>query len=116
MEEKKIKPIVLTDTETNDVYTLEFTRDTVKYTEFKGFNIDDIDKKPMSAIPELFYYAFRAHHRNISREKTDKILFEDLGGMSTEMLERLGELYAVPLTTLFAKENTSKNSKMTVEL
>lgn len=112
----KVKPIILTDTDTNTQYVLEFNRESVRFAESRGFDISDIEKHPMTRIPEFFYYAFRMHHRNVSREKTDKILFEDLGGMSEQMLMRLGELYSVPLESLVAGEDEPKNSKMTVEL
>jgi hypothetical protein len=65
--------------------------------------------------PELWYYAFRMHHKSVSREKADRILFDDLGGMPDGMAERLGMLYAAPLEALANKENKAKNSKMTVE-
>lgn len=117
MKKDEIRPIVLTDNESGDKYTLEFTRETVKFAQFKGFDIDDIEKKPMIAVPDLFYYAFRANHKNISREKTDKILFEDLGGMPSGMLERLMQLYYLPYETLLSQdEKETKNAKMTVEM
>lgn len=116
MKKTEIKPIVLTDNETGIKYTLEFTRDSVKFAQFKGFNIDDIDTKPMLAIPDLFYYSFRANHKNVSREKIDK-LFEELGGMPSGMLERLIQLYYLPYNTLIADEDEGepKNAKLTVE-
>ena len=55
------------------------------------------------------------HHKNLSREKTDRILFEDLGGMPDGMLERLGQLYALPFDALTQTENKPKNAKVTVE-
>lgn len=113
-EKAKVRPIVLTDTETGEKYVLEYTRESVKFAESRGFDINDLSKFPMSKVPEMFFYAFRCHHRNISREKTDKILFEDLGGIPDGMLERLAELYAVPFETLTTGEN-KENPKMTVE-
>lgn len=112
---KKIEPIKLTDTETGERYVLEFTRDSVRYAESRGFDIEDLPKYPMTKIPELFYYAFRAHHKFVSREKTDKILFEDMGGVPEGMVERLGELYSVPFESLLPSEEEGKNVKMTVE-
>lgn len=117
-EEKKINPIVLTDKETNEVYTLEFTRESVCWAQNKGFNIDEIETKPMVAIPYLFFYAFRAHHKFTKKETTDKILFEDLGGLPDGALERLAELYYLPYNTMFnskEKDEEIKNSKMTME-
>ena len=112
---EKIKPIVLTDSENGDVFTLEFNRESVKYAEMKGFNIDDIANKPMTAIPNLFYFAFRMHHKSVSREKIDKV-YDKLGGLTTAMVERLGALYAEPFEALIQDEEDLKNSKMTVEM
>lgn len=117
-EIKKVKPITLRDNKTNDVYVLEFTRDSVQFAERRGFKLDDVADFPMSKIPEFFYYAFRAHHQNISKAETDKILFEELGGMHEGMLDRLTELYLEPVGTLRNKDNEEevKNARMTVEL
>lgn len=115
-EEKTIKPIVLKNNENGDVFTLEFNRESVKFAESKGFTLDAVEMSPMTALPDLFYYAFRMHHRNIGRNQTDKILFDDLGGLSDVIIERLGELYTKPYTDLIQSEENSKNSKMSVEL
>lgn len=111
----EVKPIIIRNEETKEEYTLEFSRESVKFAENRGFTLGDVDRFPMNKLPEFFFYAFRMHHKNISREKTDKILFEDLGGMPEGMIERLGQLYAAPFTSLTQDEETSKNSKMTVE-
>lgn len=115
-EEKKISPIVLTNNENGDKFTLEFNRESIRYAESKGFNTNAIENAPMTAIPDLFYYAFRMHHRNVSRMQTDKILFEDLGGLSDAMIERLGELYTKPFDDLLQGEENAKKSKMSVQL
>lgn len=110
-----VKPIIINNKDTGDSYTLEFTRESVKFAEMRGFNINNLDKFPMTTVPELFFYAFRAHHKNVARDKTDKILFEDLGGMPKGMIERLGELYAEPFNALTNEEETVKNANVTVE-
>lgn len=112
---ERVNPIVLRNEETGDAYTLEFNRESVRFAEARGFNIDDVSRYPMTKVPELFYYAFRMHHKNVSREKTDRILFEDLGGLPDGMAERLGALYAVPFEALTSGEENRKNSRMTVE-
>lgn len=116
MEEtmEKVNPIILRDNENGNVYTLEFNRDSVRFAENRGFDINDVARFPMTKLPELFFYAFRMHHKNVSREKTDRILFDDLGGMPEGMAERLGVLYSAPFEALAGKEN-EKNGKMTVE-
>lgn len=116
MAKEKINPIVLTDEETGRRYTLEFNRESVRYAESKGFSVDKLSDAPMTMIPALFYYAFRMHHRNMSKEQTDKILFEKLGGLPEGMLTRLGELYNAPFMALLATEDEGEkeNPRMTV--
>lgn len=115
-EREQVKPIIIHDMENQIDYTLEFNRETVRFAEARGFDIDDVPKFPMTKIPELFFYAFRMHHPTVSRQKTDKILFEDLGGLPEGMAERLGALYSAPFMALANNdENKAKNSKMTVE-
>ena len=114
---EQVKPIIIHDAENEVDYTLEFNRESIRFAEARGFDIDDVGKYPMTKIPELFFYAFRMHHKNISREKTDRILFEDLGGLPEGAAERLGALYAAPFEALSSKEDKkSKNSKVTVEM
>ena len=113
---EQIKPVVLHDNENGVDYTLEFDRETVKFAEARGFKIEDVGDYSMTKIPELFFYAFRMHHKNVSREKTDRILFDDLGGLPSGLLERLVQLYNAPYEALIAaREDAGKNSKMTVE-
>ena len=82
----------------------------------RGFKIDEVSEYPMTKIPELFFYAFRMHHKNVAREKTDKILFEEMGGVPEGLIERLAELYTEPFETLTVKEEERKNSKWSVEM
>ena len=112
---EQVKPIIIHDEENGIDYTLEFNRETIRFAEARGFDIDEVSKFPMSKLPELFYYAFRMHHKSISRAETDRILFDKLGGLPEGVGERLCELYAVPFKALNAKENNVKNPKVTVE-
>lgn len=113
---EKVNPIILRDSEEDKEYVLEFDRESVRFAEARGFDISDVGKFPMTKIPELFFYAFRMHHKNVSREKTDRILFDYMGGMPDGMAERLGALYAAPFEALAAAEDEGKNSRITVEM
>ena len=114
---EQVKPIIIHDAENEIDYTLEFNRESIRFAEARGFDIDDVGKYPMTKIPELFFYAFRMHHKNVSREKTDRILFEELGGLPEGAAERLGALYAAPFEALSNKDDKkAKNSKVTVEM
>jgi hypothetical protein len=115
-EREPVKPIIIHDDVNKRDYTLEFNRESVSFAEMHGFKTDDIDECAMTRIPELFYYAFRMHHMNVSREKTDKILFEDLGGATPELIERLAQLFTEPYRALYNATGKSKNPRVTMEL
>lgn len=111
---QNVKPIVVTDDETGMEYTLEFNRESVKFAESRGFKINDVADYPMTKIPELWFYAFRMHHKNVSRGKTDALL-DGLGGMPDGLMERLGELYSAPFSTLTGEQGEG-NPRVTVKL
>ena len=111
-----VKPLILHDTETGMDYVLEFNRDTVRWMESRGFKFSDVGDFPMTYVYDFFWYAFRMHHRNISREKTDRII-DDWGGINNipaGVLERLGQLYAETSSTM--KDGNDRPPKVTVEL
>lgn len=117
IENEEVRPLILHDEESGQDYTLEFSRESVRFAESRGFVIDDVDRFPMTKTYELFFYAFRMHHRNVSREKTDRIIDEDwggIGGIPDGVLERLGMLYAAPFGAL--SDGKEKNPpKVTVQ-
>lgn len=115
-EDKQIKPIVLKDETNGDVFVLEFDRASIKFAEARGFKINTLDEGlSISALEELFFYAFRKHQPNKSKADTDKILYDKLHGMPDGMIERLVELYLLPFNTLVQSGEEAKNSTMTVE-
>lgn len=59
-------------------YTLEFTKNSVRQMERRGFVIDEIASKPMTVIPNLFAGAFLSKHPQMKREKIDE-LYEAFG-------------------------------------
>lgn len=112
-----VKPIVITDDKTKESWTLEFNKEAVKFAEQRGFKYEEVTQYPMTKIPELFFYAFRMHHKNIARNQTDKIL-DELGGLPEGFLERLVELYLAPFESLniLDEGEERKNSHLTVEM
>ena len=112
---EKMKPMIITDKETNHEYTLEFSRKSVSKTEQAGFNINLIDQQSMTMIPLMFWGAFQMHHPYMTREQTDKILFDGLGGLNEDELGYLGKLYAAPFESLIASEDESNPRKMAVK-
>lgn len=116
MEEKKrIAPIKLKFKDGNE-YTLEFSRESVVEAEDGGFSRFDYTDKIMKRTRELFYYSFKMHHPDITMEETDKILFEDLGGMMDGMMDRLTDLFNNPYNTLVNEDNKPKNPNLTIQM
>ena len=115
-EANVLKPIILTDTESGEQYTLEFDADSVTYAQQKGFNINDWEAKPMVVFPQLFMFAFRKNHRSLSPFKIEK-LWKELSenGIPDGVLERLIQLYNKPIECMLI-EGDGKNLKVTVEL
>lgn len=109
--EERVNPIILTMADGTE-YTLDFNRSSVAWAEQRGFVMEELDSKMMTRVPELFFYAFRMHHPTMTRIQTDKILFDDMKGLSNEIITRLGALYLQALTTLI--NDDPKNSTVTV--
>lgn len=116
VQEEVVNPIVLRIPKRNEVFTLEFSRESIKFAERNGFVFDDVDRMPMSGLIDLFWYSFRMHHMRISREQAERILFNDLKGFPEGMVERLGKLYGIPMKTLSQSEEDAKNCEVTVEM
>lgn len=117
MEEERVKPLFITDKATGVRYELDFNRDAVRFAEARGFDTEDVRKQPNTKISELFFYAFRMHHRTLSRQQTDEIL-QRKGGLSTAALGRLIDLYsqAAYANVLIVNEEAAKNSEVTEEM
>ncbi len=114
--ENRVNPIRMTDPDTGETYVLEFSRDSVRFAEQRGFKITELTDFPQMNIPAFFFYAFRMHHKGIPRDKTDKLL-EDLGGLTPAELERMVQLYNQPNESLIlTEEEGRKNCRLTVEL
>jgi hypothetical protein len=117
---ERVEPIILTDNETGATYTLEFDRETVRDIEAEGFMLKDLEGKP-SKYYDLFYNAFRMHHRRdfasrrLTRKKTDEML-DAIGGplnAPTGLFERLVDLYIQTFNTL--TDGDEKNARVTVK-
>lgn len=116
-EKERIAPIKITDKDSGNVYVLDFNRDAVRFAEARGFVLDDVAKFPGTKFEELWFYAFRMHHKNLSREKTNKI-YELLGGMTEAILMRLFELYqqAQVSNNIQDEDDLKENPHVAVEL
>lgn len=92
-------------------YTLEYTRNSVRTMERRGFVAEDIVSKPMTMIPDLFAGAFLANHSSLKREKIDKI-YEQMTGKQ-KLIEALTEMYNDTIESLLDTENEEGNANWT---
>lgn len=115
---EKVSPIVLEDKVTGEKYTLEFSRETVVFTNRLGFKASEIEDNFEEMFPILWYGAFRMHHKNLSKTQTWDIFEKKLGGhITANALTRLGELYSAPKNSMVVEdEEDVKNADMTVTL
>lgn len=118
LSEDKIPPITITDKITDTQYTLDFDRMSVKFAEDRGFQLENVTKFPVSTLPLFFFYAFRAHHKDVPKSKVDAF-YDRLGGLSVAFIERLMLLYDQAQQSNNVVESTEemgKNGDMMVEL
>lgn len=74
-------------------YVLEFTRKSVEEMERRGFVAEDLLKKPLTVLPEMFAGAFIANHRLTKRKLIDEIFgkIDDKAGLMND----LAEMYSI---------------------
>lgn len=115
--DEKIPSVLATDNESGVKYELDFSRDSVRFAENRGFELENVAKFPVTGISDLFYYSFRMHHPKMARANTDKLL-ESWGGLSERLLERLIQLYqqAQTANTIQTNEDEEKNAAVTLEM
>lgn len=115
--DERINPIKLTINKTGDAYELDFNRETLWVMDRDGFKIEEVTDYPATNIPKLFFYSFRKNHRKMTKAQTDRILENDLHGVTPKMLERLILLYnqAATANNVQDDEDLEKNLEVTVE-
>lgn len=109
----EVKPMIITDNKTGERYTLEFDKDSVRFAESRGFDLDDVSRFPMTKLEELFWYAFRKNHKRVDLLKARKLL-EGIGPLPDGFTERLISLYAQPYEA-FATNEGEDSPFVTVE-
>ena len=116
--EERVNPIRFTDKDTGESYELDFNRESVVFMAQREFTMDNISDAIAVKGEELWYYAFRAHHKKLSRNQTDK-LYEKMGGLSPKVIKRLIELYYQALNSnkiVQDDDELEANPHVTVEL
>jgi hypothetical protein len=116
--EERVNPIRVTDEDTKETYTLDFNRESVVFMAQRNFTMDDLSDTIAVKGEELWYYAFRANHKKMSRNQTDK-LYEKMGGLAPKLIKRLIELYYQALNSnkiVQDDDELEANPHVTVEL
>lgn len=118
MDENKMseraQPLRLNDTETGKEYTLEYNRDAVRFAERQGLDISELASKPVTNIPVLFFAAFRKNHPEVTRAESDRMLYEELYGLTGEELNRLSALYTQAVDVLRLTEGANPRRRLTL--
>lgn len=93
-------------------YVLEFTRDSVKEMERRGFVAADVLTKPLTVLPDMFAGAFIANHRFTKRKVINEIFsqIDDKAGL----LDSLAEMYSLVIDE-FVDELEKKNKGLAWE-
>lgn len=81
-------------------YCLEYTRNTVKRMEDRGFSASRIIEAPASTLPELFAGAFLANHKFVDRKVIDEIY--DAMKDRKALIEVLVTMYNEPINALMS--------------
>lgn len=115
--EDRVNPIRITLQSSGETYELDFNRESVRFAEMHGFELDNVTRFPASKIPEFFYFALRKNHKKLSRTQADDI-FEEIGGVTGKVLSRLIALYNQAALThvIVSEEDYEKNARVTVEM
>lgn len=81
-------------------YCLEYTRQSVKTMEGRGFVAARIVEAPMTVLPDLFAGAFIANHKFTDRKVIDAIF--DKMHNKQQLVETLSQMYNEPIEALMA--------------
>lgn len=117
MTDDIVKPLRITDHETETTYELDFDRESVKFAEERGFDVDNVAKYPQTNAPFFFFVAFRKNHGNrMPRNKTDELL-ERMGGLPVKAWTRLKELFLqAQMSNVVPLDDEAENPTVTVEI
>lgn len=90
-------------------YILEFSRNTAKAIEDRGFSLDQIGTAPIKMIPLLVHGAFMKNHSSLKTVKVDEIF--NAQTQKSGLIQALMEMYADTVNTLFGdEEDEEKNA------
>lgn len=93
-------------------YTLEMTRDTIKWLESNGFSIEDFDRKPLTYYDLLWMSLFLANHREVNPNLAIKLMdsYKASGKNPAKVVRFAVEEYQSFMSAL-ADINSTKNEE-----
>lgn len=83
-------------------YTLEMTRDSIKWLEGVGFSIEDFNKKPLTYYEMLWTSLFIANHKDVNPNLAVKLMetYEKSGKKSVKVITFAIEEYKTFMNAL----------------
>ena len=94
-------------------YTLEMNRDSIKWLEAMGFNLDEFDKKPVTYYDLIWTSLFLANHKDVNPNLALKLMetYEKSGKKPTKVIKFGIEEYQAfmnALSDIELKENSDE--------
>lgn len=89
-------------------YVLEYTKSSIKEMERRGFVIEEVLKKPLSMLPDMFAGAFLAHHRFVKEDVINNIYTKLT--KKEDLIGKLAEMYNEPIMALVEEPEEDKGN------
>ena len=98
---------ILIQGDNGERYELEYNLDAIAKMEDKGFDIQQMNTKPMSTVLGLIRGAFIMHHPTMTDDEIDQIIARI--GSNAKMVEELSKMYLGALS--FLNNDSKKDAK-----
>ena len=89
-------------------YILEFSRNTARAIEERGFNLEAIGSQPNKMIPLLVQGAFMKNHPTLKQVKVDEIYLAQ--NQKSGLINALAEMYADTVNSLVGNEEDDEKN------
>jgi hypothetical protein len=95
-------------------YVLEFNADSIIKMERNGFDISDLEKRPLESVETMLYYALQMHQSGIMKKESDALFREIIDAKIgvKKLADILGEIY---VSIANPTEDQVKSSAATLE-
>ena len=94
-------------------YTIQINRDSIVWLENSGFNLEDFERKPLTAVELLWAAGFRMNHNDVNPSLALKLMdsYKEEGGDITEIARFVMDEYQSFMNALSA---TNPKKKATI--